>query len=118
MTTILLPQYKSIWLGVVWTANSPILGVNCDHVGTALKLDNSSKNRSSSSSSDLLTQHRIQHKSAKATNIQWKSRESFRFFYGMKAFYKNNWNENVLEDLEIGVLEYTTVEKFLADLKK
>ena len=36
----------------------------------------------------------------------------------MKTFYKNNWNENVLEDLEIGVLEYTTVKEFLADLKK
>jgi len=36
----------------------------------------------------------------------------------MEAFYKNNWNENVLEDLETGVLEYTTVGEFLTDLKK
>jgi len=30
----------------------------------------------------------------------------------------NIWKEKVLEDLEIGVLEYTIVRKFLVDLKK
>ena len=28
------------------------------------------------------------------------------------------WKENMLEDLELGNLEYETAEKFLADLKK
>jgi len=28
------------------------------------------------------------------------------------------WKENVLEDLEAGVLEYETVEKFLVDIRK
>jgi len=28
------------------------------------------------------------------------------------------WKENVLEDLEVEVLEYETVENFLADIKK
>lgn len=30
----------------------------------------------------------------------------------------NIWKEKVLEDLEIGVLEYAIVRKFLVDLKK
>ena len=30
----------------------------------------------------------------------------------------NIWKENILEDLEVGVLEYTIVREFLADLKK
>ena len=30
----------------------------------------------------------------------------------------NIWKENILEDLEAGVLEYTIVREFLADLKK
>ena len=28
------------------------------------------------------------------------------------------WNENVLEDLEGGLLEYETVEEFLAEIRK
>ena len=28
------------------------------------------------------------------------------------------WKENMLEDLEVGVLEYETVEEFLVDIRK
>ena len=30
----------------------------------------------------------------------------------------NIWKENILEDLEVGSLEYETVEEFWTDLKK
>ena len=36
----------------------------------------------------------------------------------MQGESADTWKENVLEDLEARILEYITVEEFLADLKR